>query len=69
MYELRKSLTNFFGWLAFLFFGWLAFLFWVVMLICFFTLSYVGVKVQYFLVPSTIILTIIWYLLNPDKGE
>lgn len=61
MYELRKSLTNFFGWLAFLF--------WAVMLICFFTLSYVGVKVQYFLVPSTIILTIIWYLLNPDKGE
>lgn len=58
MLELRKRLGYFFGVIAF--FSTL------IMLGCFFFLSYVGVKIQYLLVPISLISSVLWWTISPS---
>ncbi|CAM8157354.1 hypothetical protein CIFRMM088M_24215 [Citrobacter freundii] len=61
IYSLRKKLTNIFALMTLLT--------WLLMLICFFSLKYTGVKIQYFLVPLSFCFPILWYVINPDKNK
>lgn len=59
LFKIRSSLANFFGTIA----G----ISWVLLILCFFMLNYVGVKIQYILVPSALVFTTLWWLIHPDK--
>ena len=59
LFKIRSSLANFFGTIA----G----ISWVLLILCFFMLDYVGVKIQYILVPSALVFTTLWWLIHPDK--
>jgi len=58
-YKIKSFLTNMFGWIAFLA--------WTLLLLCAFMFSYVGVKIQYILVPLAFLSTLLWWLIHPDK--
>lgn len=59
LFKIRSTLANFFGTIA----G----ISWVLLILCFFMLDYVGVKIQYILVPSALVFTTLWWLIYPDK--
>jgi len=61
MYKIRSWLTKFFGWIAFVSIS--------LILLCVSMFSYVGVKIQYVLVPLALISTILWWLIHPDKNS
>lgn len=61
IYKARAALTKIFGCIAFISVVTLA--------ICFWKLDYVGVKIQYFLIPTAVVSTILWWLINPDKDN
>lgn len=61
IYKIRNYLTNFFGWVAFLS--------WALWILCVFMFSYVGVQIQYILVPSAVIFTALWWFIHPDKNK
>ncbi len=59
LFKIRSTLANFFGTIA----G----ISWVLLILCFCMLDYVGVKIQYVLVPSALVFTTLWWLIHPDK--
>jgi len=61
IYKIRSVLTKFFGWIAFISIALIIF--------CVSMFSYVGVKIQYVLVPVAFISTTLWWLIHPDKKQ
>lgn len=61
IYKIRSALTKFFGWIAFISIA--------LIILCVSMFSYVGVKIQYVLVPLALISTILWWLIHPDKNN
>lgn len=61
IYKIRSTLTKFFGWIAFISIAFV--------ILCVSTFSYVGVKIQYVLVPVAFISTTLWWLIHPDKKQ
>lgn len=59
IYKIRSALTKFFGLIAFISTA--------LIILCVSMFSYVGVKIQYVLVPLALISTILWWLIHPDK--
>lgn len=46
--------------------AWSTLISWIVLLIIVNKLKYVGVKIQYILIPAAILAPIFWYLINPS---
>jgi len=47
----------------------MAFISIALIILCVSMFSYVGVKIQYVLVPLALISTILWWLIHPDKNN
>lgn len=60
IYKIRSYFTNLFGWVAALS--------WLLLILCAFMFSYVGVQIQYVLVPSAVVFTTLWWVIHPDKN-
>ncbi|RFC85356.1 hypothetical protein C9E89_000045 [Acinetobacter sichuanensis] len=61
IYKIRSSLTNFFGWIAFISTA--------LIILCGSMFSYVGVKIQYALIPTAVISGLIWWLIHPNENN
>jgi hypothetical protein len=59
LFKIRSTLANFFGTIA----G----ISWILLILCFLMLDYVGVKIQYVLVPIALVSTSLWWFVHPDK--